>query len=144
VAERTVDAGALEILHFLLHQAAHDLVPVATVGSEGKFHGNDYKAAAERLRLHAEYVQGDGWSKTSLTAEVQTIYAPQIRQLDAARQAWEVPARQTSYRITVQCQCPRKLQVVRSVFARGPIRCEVCGHEFEPVSERAESVAAGN
>ena len=130
VAESTVSAGALEVLHFLLHQAAHDLVSEAPAGSEGKYHGNAYKAAAGRLRLHAVWVDGNGWARTSLTTEAREIYKPQITQLETARQNWEVPERQPSRRITVRCQCPRNLQVVPSVFAKGPIRCEICGQPF--------------
>jgi hypothetical protein len=133
VAETTVERGALEILHFLLHQAAHDLSPVAYPGSEGRYHSEDYKRAAERLKLRVTYVEGIGWGRTDLTAEVKTIYRPQITKLDAARGAWEVPARQATRRITVQCQCPRKLQVTRSVFAKGGITCDVCGQEFQPL-----------
>jgi len=140
VAESTVNAGAPEILHFLLHQAAHDLVSEVPTGSQGRYHSVAYKTAAERLGLAVEYVGpkggqpgGNGWARTSLTAEVQVIYAPQLRQLESAREHWEVPERQTSHRVTVHCQCtpnPRKLQIVPSVLDKGLITCEVCGQPF--------------
>jgi hypothetical protein len=130
VAEQTVEAGALEILHFLLHQAAHDLSPIAYAGSEGRYHSEDYRHAAERLKLWVTFAEGIGWGRTELTAEAKATYQPQITHMDSARQAWEVPARQSTRRITVHCQCPRRLQIVPSVLAKGPIVCEVCGQPF--------------
>ena len=134
----TVAEGGVKIMEFLLHQAAHSLDGIAYAGAAGRYHGEGYRAAAERLGLAAERAPGLGWAKTSLASEAAGVYSGQITSLDSASRDFDAPApRQTSRRITVVCACPRKMSVVPSVFYEGPVRCEVCGEVFREAEHSA-------
>jgi hypothetical protein len=148
VAERTVDAGSLEILGFLLHHAAHDL---ATVAYADRYHGEEYRKAAERLRLDVAEVKGHGWIKTTVTPKLAAVYAPQLRQLEAARGDWEAMTRgdRKVYNrngITARCQCHPEFKIsirgkdAAEKLAAHPVICSQCGQPFLPV-ERAEGHA---
>jgi hypothetical protein len=141
VAESTVDAGAPEILAFVLHHAAHDLSTVPTQGSEHRYHGEDFKAAAERLQLRVSYIKGNGWSRTEITAAHVTIYEPQLEQLAAARSAWTPSASHHEGRngIVAECQChpARRIRIrgahAAEELAAHPVLCSLCGEPFVPV-----------
>jgi hypothetical protein len=96
VPQSTVAVGSVDVLGFLLHFAAHDLMlqqlqPYAHAPATGSSrHPDAYRQAAERLHLQVQdYVRGKGYISTAITAELLTIYEPQLRQLDAAREDWE-------------------------------------------------------
>lgn len=96
VPQITVAAGSVDVLGFLLHFAAHDLMlqqlqPYAHAPATGSsWHPDAYRQAAGRLHLQVQdYVSGHGYINTAVTAELLIIYEPWLRQLDAARKEWE-------------------------------------------------------
>src|SRR5258708_15667018 len=143
VAESKIDEGTIPVLEFLLHQAAHDLASDTYSGSEGNYHGDGYRKAAERLRLRVEHATGHGWALTTVTGELEEVYAPQIRQLGAAREGWH-PQTQGDRQLrnrngtTARCQChPEfKTSIRGKAAAEKPpaaplIRCP-CDQPFVP------------
>jgi hypothetical protein len=143
VAESKIDEGTLRVLEFLLHQAAHDLAPDSE--SEWGYHGEGFYRAALRLHLNVSSVTGHGWVRTEVTQEVERIYAPQIKQLDAAREGWQTITRgdrQASSRngITAKCQCHPDFKIsIRGLnaaerLAAHPVICSICGEPFVPVA----------
>ena len=154
VAESRIDEGTIPVLEFLLHQAAHDLASDTYSGSEGNYHGDGYRKAAERLRLHVEHAPGHGWSLTTVPGELEEVYAPQIRQLDAAREGWHPQTqgdRQLRNRngITARCQCHPEFKIsirgkdAAEKLAAHPVICSQCGQPFVPV-EGAQRSSAGS
>jgi len=153
-------AKGSQLLERLLHQAAHALTfePGRPVSSEGRWHGQSFRAAAESLGLAAEPVSdrskvtGSGWSETSLERGTVTYYRPEVDSLDRALARWEpnrVPkAERADSRngVVLACSCapPRKIRLrgsPDSVNVTG-IRCEICGKHFEPVAGRKAPASA--
>jgi hypothetical protein len=153
-------AKGFQLLERLLHQAAHALTfePGRPVSSEGRWHGQGYRMAAQSLGLVAEpisdrsKVTGSGWSETSIARGTLTRYRPEIDALDRALARWEpttVPkAERTNSRngVVLACSCapPRKIRLrgrPDSVNVSG-IRCEICGKHFEPVAGRKAPASA--
>jgi len=139
-----------EMLERLLHQAAHAVIyePGRVAPTSGRYHARVYKDAAEKLGLHAEpsnpvSLAGDGWSETTLARGTLTRYRAEVGRLDRALARWKAteqvkaePPRESRGRELAECSCtpPRKIRVNRNVFAKGGIRCEVCGEPFELAS----------
>jgi hypothetical protein len=143
VAESKIDEGTIKVLEFLLHQAAHDLASDAE--SEWDYHGESYYRAALRLGLAVSSVPGHGWTKTEVTDELERIYAPQIKQLDAARESWQTITRadRQAYNrngITAKCQCHPDFKIsirgkdAAQKLADHPVICSACGQPFVPVT----------
>jgi hypothetical protein len=121
-----------EIVATLLHQGAHAAAG-PTASSEGRWHSEGYKDAAQGLGLAVER-GASGWSQTSLTRGTRTRYHREIGALDRAMAAWEpaIVRKRSRGPVAMRCSCspPRVLRVSSGVAAQGQIRCEICGREF--------------
>jgi hypothetical protein len=127
-----------EVMHFLLHQAAHALAPPSP-STEGRYHGVEFRDAARKLGLEVKRAPGrggTGWSETTL--DDQARYAPEIRALARALRRWEPTVQPKAARSSSRnppvavCQCspPRRIRVSETTLRRGPIKCGICRHEF--------------
>jgi hypothetical protein len=129
-----------EILDYLLHQGAHGAVG-PSASSEGRWHSEAYRNAAEGLGLAVERgPAGTGWSKTSLARGTRTRYCPEISALEKAMAGWEpaIVRKHSRSPVSIRCACnpPRVLQARPSVAAQGNITCEICGQPFSTVAAR--------
>jgi hypothetical protein len=124
-----------EVLEYLLHTAAHGATGPATA-SEGRWHSEAYRDAAEKLGLDVECGgKGIGWNKTSLARGTLTRYRAEVGQLDRAMRTWEpITVRQGSrgpVKMTCSCNPPRILRTSGGTAAGPGIRCEACGQLFK-------------
>jgi hypothetical protein len=125
-----------EILDYLLHLAAHGAVG-PTASSEGRWHSEGYRNAAEGLGLAVERgPAGTGWSRTSLARGTRTRYQSEISGINRAMAQWEpaIVRKHSRSPVSIRCSCspPRVLQARPSVAAQGQIRCEICRAPFLP------------
>ncbi|WP_138905980.1 hypothetical protein [Streptomyces chryseus] len=147
-----VDAGLLTdgseaVLTHVLHECAHVLNWLRNTKDttmRGLYHNQRYLAAAEEVGL----VMPEGAERTSkgyadpiLSDGARERFAEDLKALDSAI-AQTLPyvtlptptnrSSRTPDRLTVECKCtpPRKLRISQTVFAQGPIRCEVCKSLF--------------
>jgi hypothetical protein len=139
--------GPDAVLETVLHEAAHVLCWVRGVqdtSRRGTYHNATFLKAAEETGLRwpagqQSATSSRGYGAPELTDASRDRYAPELEALAGAiPQALPhltVPAAsrvRTPDRLTLQCQCddPRKLRVSKTVAARGPIICGVCGKAF--------------
>ena len=144
VDELMLDRQPLDIMEWLLHQAAHgvaDTTEGPTQASEGRYHDRGYRDVAEGLGLEATAARGLGWADTEMTPATVARYQKAVERLGEAQggsrphsPAREAQARKPPNRgrLPVQCQCqpPRRIQVTGSTFGLGEISCGVCGKPF--------------
>jgi hypothetical protein len=146
----TLAQEPVEILGWLLHQAAHALAGTRLANEgrtpsksrEGRYHGKAFKDAATELGLEVETEPNLGWSRTTVPPELAASYSAVLERLRAAGLRWTPPVPPTraaqstrpGNQIVAWCSCspPRRIRVTASTFERGSIRCEVCGREFKP------------
>jgi hypothetical protein len=133
VPQRIIDQGSGPVLAFLLHQAAHSLVREP---ASARYHSVAFKQAAERVGLAVEYAgTATGWSDTSLTPELERIYAAQLAQLDAAATGQRSSAF-TRNGITACCPAHPDFTIrIRGADAAErlqahPLRCALCDVEL--------------
>ncbi len=121
-----------DIAAWLLHMASHAASgPVK--GMEGRYHGAEYKGAAEALGLSVGR-NSMGWGQTSLARGTKTRYKAEITSLDRALSDWNpFVARKRGRgqdKYVCACEPPRIIRVHGGVADLGPILCEVCGQHF--------------
>jgi hypothetical protein len=128
-----------EAMAWLLHQAGHALAGTGK-SSEGRFHPEAYRQAAESLGLAVmrKTSGGTGWSETSLPTSAVSRYKPQIQKLDRALTKWTPTeqvndARDSRNPDTALCSCGRKIRIQRSTLAVAPVICGRCNQEFRLV-----------
>lgn len=127
-----VNLTGAAIMAWLLHYAAHASAGTTT-SSEGRWHSEGFREAAEALGLKAE--KGPtGWARTSLAHGSATRYRAEITAIDRAMRTWEpVTARKRGREPeSLRCSCvpPRLIRVSAGTAARGAILCQVCGQPF--------------
>jgi hypothetical protein len=92
---------------------------------QGRWHSARLEALAEEVGIRVEKDPRIGWSPTTPTAETSTSYAQVIAELGAVlrqHRAVEVPAGGAPRRARRRaCACDRKIGVVKTVLAAGPI-----------------------
>jgi hypothetical protein len=124
-----------EIMTWLLHHAAHASAGT-TASSEGRWHSEAYRDAAQALGLTVE--KGPtGWARTSLARGTVTRYRAEIAAIDRAMRTWlPVTARKRGREpegLRCSCDPPRMIRASAGTARKGPITCGVCGQPFEPV-----------
>lgn len=139
----TLGSGKPEdVLHALLHQAAHGLVGSVPVRSEGRWHDSAYQAAAEHLGLEIIPGPSEGWHNSTVMPDATRDKYPRTLATLAAALADDASARMSrSARngVSAQCNCnpPRMIRVRGSMAIKDlkdrPIQCTVCGSPFSPV-----------
>lgn len=100
VTAESLEDGAPEVFHSLLHEAAHALNEARGVNdcSASQYHNKAYKAAADELGLGqkeglgATFRKKSGFAGTELTEETAAVYADVIATIDAAIRATRVRA----------------------------------------------------
>ncbi|MEU1037685.1 hypothetical protein [Streptomyces sp. NPDC005907] len=146
VSAVVLQEGAEETLRSVLHEAAHILnwmrdIPDTT--TRGAYHTQPFIGTAEEVGLHwpdgAERRQGRGFADVVLTEDTLKRFAPDLHALNVAIPQVlphitvpEPTVTRASTRVTLQCKCTpaRKVSVGKTVAARGPILCGVCGGGF--------------
>jgi hypothetical protein len=123
-----------DVAAWLLHMASHAAAGPAK-GMEGRYHGAEYKAAAEALGLSVER-GSTGWGQTSLARGAKTRYRAEIAELDRALGRWNpfVARKRGRGQGKYVCECPepRTIRVHAGVMAKGAVFCSVCGQKFRP------------
>jgi hypothetical protein len=162
VGSQTIDEGPLNILEMLLHQATHGLLATTegrtagsgkqrypdehSQGNAGRYHNKSYRDAAQSLGLKAGWTQGGtGWSATTASDDLLTVYEGAVRQLVTAMTGWQPPAplprsvrKSGGNGISARCQCqpPRVIRMRGADAATGlrdrPVICTACGKPFTP------------
>ena len=130
-----VNLTGAAIMVWLLHHAAHARTGT-TASSEGRWHSEEYRDAAQGLGLTVE--KGPtGWARTSLARGSATRYRAEIAAIDRALRTWEPVTTRKRGREpeSLRCSChpPRTIRVSAGIADKGPITCGVCGQPFEPV-----------
>lgn len=152
--------GSEAVLATLLHEATHGVAHVRGVKDTsrgGRYHNKRFAALGEELGLRVSQVPQIGWSGTELRAETVQRYADQLHELSAAITAHRYAegylpgmgpggedggddgdgeessgaARRPKNGVVLICGCGRRIRCSTAVAASGPIRCGVCGQEFE-------------
>jgi hypothetical protein len=134
-------AGAEEILHDLLHQAAHGIGGTSEA-SGGRWHDRAYQVAAESLGLKAATGRArEGWhDSTTLPDATRDRYRKTLDSLNAALEA-DRPVLASAFErngVVAVCAChpARKIRIrgrnARQELAAHPIRCEACDAHFTP------------
>jgi hypothetical protein len=129
-----VNLTGATIMDWLLHQAAHASAGT-TASSEGRWHSEAYRDAAQGLGLIVE--KGPtGWARTSLARGSATRYRAEIAAIDRAMRAWKPVTTRKRGREpkSLRCSCvpPRMIRASAGTATKGPITCGVCGRLFEP------------
>jgi hypothetical protein len=123
------------IMAWLLHYAAHASVGT-TASSEGRWHSEAYRDAAQGLGLTVEKAP-TGWAQTGLARGTATRYKAEITAIDRAMRSWEpvISRKRGREPESLRCSCdpPRKIRASAGTVDKGPITCGVCGQPFEPV-----------
>jgi hypothetical protein len=159
VSAQTIAEGPLAIVEVLLHQAAHGLLAASehhtgdqarqypseySQGNAGRYHNKSYRDAAQSLGLKAAWTQGGtGWSATTASGELATVYEGSVRQLVAATTSWQPPSplprsvrKSGGNGVSARCQCkpPRTIRMrgadAEADLREHPVICSACGNPF--------------
>ena len=106
-------AGADEILHALLHQAAHGIVGGTSEASGGRWHDRAYQAAAESLGLKA--ATGRAWEgchgSTMLPDAMRDRYRKTLDTLEADRPVLASAFERNGVGAVCECHPTRKIRI---------------------------------
>lgn len=126
-----------QVLATLIHEAAHGLAHargIKDTSRDGKYHNKRFRDLAEELGLQVESDKTRGHTKTSLPEnefpELVDMLTPKL----VAWRNFEQVTKSTTdrdKRVSLNCRCPRNIQVRKSVEAQGLILCGKCGDAFE-------------
>ncbi|MCP5065020.1 MAG: hypothetical protein GY946_00515, partial [bacterium] len=140
-----------DVFEVLLHEAAHGINSargIKDTSRGGRYHNARFKATAVEVGLLVEQLPPYGWAQTSLSSMAEDRYSAEIERL---REAMQIARRidsptaggqhgdenqaagsggRGSGSMAMACGCGRRLRMARSVAAKGPVMCGVCGVEF--------------
>lgn len=142
----TLQAGPDVTLETLLHDAAHVLSwrrDISDVTMNGVYHNREFLASAEEVGLiwpeDAARVQGKGFPNPQLSDAARKRHAADLRALaDVIPEVLphlELPSTSRTGRVdrlALRCACEpaRSFRISRTIAAKGPIVCGVCGQPF--------------
>jgi hypothetical protein len=136
--------GPVGVLGTLLHEAAHALADVRKIkdtSRQGRWHNARFKALAKELGIEVAKDPRLGWSPTTVSDTACDDYADTITALGAALRLYRAievtsgPAGKPKTPPPCVCGCGRRIRVVPSVLAAGPITCAICETNFEPETD---------
>jgi hypothetical protein len=144
VGQPTLGPGKPEpVLHALLHQAAHGVVGGTSASSGGLYHDRAFRAAADVLGLEPVSGAREGWHTTTTMPDATRDKYPAALKTLATALDEDVPgvvSRSARNGIVARCACEDGLTIrIRGEHAASqldarPIRCEICGELFAPVT----------
>lgn len=172
IAGEALREGPKEVLHVLLHEAAHALAQVRNIkdfSRGGRYHNKRFEMLAAEMGLTCEEHKTYG-VVTVIPESTVDAYPAEIHMLALAIQGWRrhpgEPAdrdraesdegeqdaseerraggRDRFRRLILVCGCeiPRKLHMAPKAAAAGPVLCGLCGEAFHAQGEGAADAGA--
>lgn len=130
--------GSHQVLNTLLHEAAHALAVVRQIrdtSRQGRYHNRRFQELATEMGLHVEKEGSSGWSGTYLTEETTQRFKEELERMEAEIQVYRLrfdaggtaaASEKKPSRVTLICDCQRRILVAPGTADQGGIRCDLC------------------
>ncbi len=127
ITDEGIARGPADVLGSLLHEAAHGVAQrrgVKDTSRRGEYHNARFRTVAEELGLRADSRDPRfGWSRTTLAAGAEALYAPTIAELARALAHNSAPAAEPAPITAHRARLPlRRSRPGRARHAQGPRR----------------------